>query len=68
MNLTGARFPDNAYLPSPWTANVHHVHDGPRKATHWRRNCRNLETGKRTMRSELKNVAEDKLQQTSVRG
>jgi hypothetical protein len=33
-----------------------------------RRSSRNLETGKRTVRSELKNVAEDKLQQTSVRG
>ncbi|CAB3762602.1 hypothetical protein LMG29739_03905 [Paraburkholderia solisilvae] len=75
LNATDARFPGNAYLRSAWTANVHHVHDSPREATQLGSQPEinnklggNLGTGKRTMRSELKNDAEGKLQRTSVRG
>jgi hypothetical protein len=75
LNVTDARFPGDASLRSAWTANVHHVHGSPREATQLRSQPGindklggNLGTGKRTMRSELKNEAEGKLQRTSVRG
>jgi hypothetical protein len=55
-------------LPSAWTANVHHVHDGQREATQLDNSARSQGAGKRTVRSELKTMLKAELQRTSERG